>query len=409
MLFVRRALRLACALACAAAPILAAAPTASAKAELTVSPTILQLDAEAGELLTQPITVAAGEDEPITVELVHADFGFDDSNYQVTLIRDDAPETTSFSTRDWFSLPKQQYRIPAGRSLQLPLAIHVPENTPGGTYLGAALIRVVPSDAKPGASQVQAVPETGPLLFIAVEGGDPPKPAIRKFDVPGWVKGGPIRPDIVVENRGDEFFTYEGTVELHGPGADSKVEVTRQFVVPGQPRRVATSANDKGRAGHPVLARTQDLKFGRYEVVTRLRIEPTGTTLVSRRTVWVIPTWVWMAGILLALVFAASAALVARWVIERRRLAPFVAEAEAELAREQAASRPRDASVVDDTDDGLEVEEPSFDEDVDEPADEFDEDDESSVDLLAEELDDEDEFDAFEDAIEDDDEDDLSR
>lgn len=398
MLSVRRVLPVACAIACVAVPSLAFAPVAQAKAELTVSPTILQLDADAGEQLTQPITVAAGEDEPITVELVHADFGFDDSSYQVTLIRDDAPETTSFSTRGWFSLPRKQYLIPAGRSLQLPLSIRVPKNTPGGTYLGAALIRVVPSAAKPGASQVQAVPETGPLVFISVQGGDPPKPAIRKFAVPGWVKRGPLRPDIVVENRGDEFFTYEGTVELRGPGRDSKVEVSRQFVVPGQPRRVTTSADDKGRAGQPVLGRKRDLKFGRYEIVTRLRIEPTGRTLVSRRSVWVIPTWVWVIGILLALVFATSAALVARWVIERRRLAPHLAKAEAEPGDDLTPARGGDAGVVAD-------DEPSFDEDADEPAAAFDEDEDAAADAFDADLDDEDAFDSFEDAIDDDDED----
>ena len=358
----RRLVGLLCALACAAVPTIAPA-TSHAKAELSVSPTIVEIDATAGETRLQQISVQAGEDEPIVVELVHADFGFDDSSYQVTLIRDDAPSTTSFSTRGWFTLPKRQYRIAKGRTVQLPLSIKVPPNVPAGTYLGAALIRVVPADAAPGASQVQAVPETGPLIFISVEGGDPPKPAVKRFTLPKWVKEGPIAPQIVVENVGDEFFTYEGTLSLKGPGKDAKVDVSRQFVVPGQPRRLATSADEKGRAGHPTLG-TRELGFGKYTVEARLRIEPTGKTLVSRRTIWVIPTWVFTLAAIAALVFAICAALLIRWILERRRLAPFLAEAAAELERERrTAARDADELVGDDGDD-------DYDADVDDIADE---------------------------------------
>jgi hypothetical protein len=397
----RRAVGLLCALACAAVP-LAMPASATAKAELTVSPTIVRLKADAGDHLTEQISVTAGDDEAIRVELVHADFGFQDSSYQVTLIRDDASDTTAFSTRQWFSLPKRQYLVPKGRTVNLPLSIKVPKNTPAGTYLGAALIRVVPADAAPGASQVQAVPETGPLMFISVAGGEPPKPSVRRFDVPGWVKHGPIHPSIVVENAGDEFFTYEGTIELKGPGKDSKVDVTQQFVVPGQPRRLATSADEKGRSGHPTLGR-KDLGFGRYEVVTRLRIEPTGKTLVSRRTVWVIPTWVWTIGIIIALVLAASIAFLVRWFMERRRLAPFLAEEQGRLAREQGVATPerRASSTVDVEEHDHDV--ASFEEDeddVDEVAfddedDELDLDDEHSLEDSLDEFDDDEDDDSF--------------
>lgn len=362
------------------------APPAAADAKLQVSPTIMELDAEAGASLVEFITVTA-VDDALVVELVHADFGFSDSSYDVTLIRDDAPETTAFSTREWFSLPKAQYRIPAGTSKQLPLTIKVPKNTPAGTYLGAALIRVVPPASAPGASQVQAVPEAGPLLFVAVAGGDPPKPALKEFDVPGIVGKGPIRPKIVVENQGDAFFNYEGTIQLRGPGKDDTVEVSRQFVVPGQPRRLRTSADKRGDTGRPELG-TKDLRFGRYEVRTRLRIEPTGKTLVSSRTVWVIPTWAWLVGTAILLVLLGAIGLLVRWFVERRRLAPFLAEEQTRLRREQAAAQ---SSADDDDEDEL-----SFGEDSDQaesPDEAFEDDDlldEDSIDGFDEDEDAED-------------------
>lgn len=287
-----------------------------ADAELTVSPLIMELEAEAGEVLTETITATASGDDPIVVELVHADFGFG-PDYSPVLISDDAEETTAFSTRGWFSLPRARYRIPAGRSRELPLRIAVPRNTPGGTYLGAALLRVLPPDAPKRGSQVQAVAQTGPLVFIAVEGGEPPKPRVRDFRVPRLQARGPIRPRVVVDNQGDEFFTLEGTIRLKGPSDEDVVEIRRQFVVPGEPRRLQASSGDED-TGPPRLG-SQDLEFGRYEVTTRLRIEPTGTTLVAKRTVWIIPTWLRAVALLIAIVALGCILVLARWLMARSR------------------------------------------------------------------------------------------
>jgi hypothetical protein len=386
---VHRSARSAGLLACCFVLCAIGAPSAHADAELTVSPLIMQVDATAGEAVTETITATASGTDPIAIELVHADFGFSGADYQVQLIRDNAPETTAFSTRDWFSLPKPRYLIPAGQSVDLPLTIDVPKNTPGGTYLGAALLRVIPPKADGGGSQVQAVPETGPLVFIAVEGGDPPEAAMKRFDLPRMVQHGPLRPKLVIENIGDEFFSFEGTIRLTGPGKDRTIEVDRQFVVPGEPRTIQTSANDKGAKGALTLG-PGSLGMGRYEVTTRLRIEPVGTTLVATRTVWVIPTWARIAGVCLVLLFLVCVWFLARWVSHRRVLNRLIREElEADAAtRPASVVAPAAAEVEDehediddlDEDDDLEAgDEPSWDEE-----DDVLEDDDVDIDELSE-------------------------
>ncbi|MCW2920917.1 MAG: hypothetical protein JWL76_791 [Thermoleophilia bacterium] len=379
---VRRVARAAPLVLCCLSLCAVGAPAAYADAELTVSPLIMEVEATAGKSVTETITATASGSDSIALELVHADFGFGGPDYQVQLIRDNADETTAFSTRGWFSLPRKRYVIRAGESVDLPLTIDVPENTPGGTYLGAALLRVVPPDASGGGSQVQAVPETGPLLFIAVEGGDPPEAAMKRFDVPGLLAKGPLRPKLVIENIGDEFFSFEGTIELSGPGKDRTIEVDRQFVVPGEPRTIRTSANEKGKDGAPKLG-TSKLEMGRYEVTTRLRIEPLGTTLVATRTVWVIPVWARVVGAALVLLFLVCVWFLARWLSHRRELGRLVRE---ELAADAAASRLAPVAVEDDVDPD-DADDSSWDDDVDDDPDAADDlddasDDESSVDEL---------------------------
>ncbi|MCB0878363.1 MAG: hypothetical protein KDC46_05210 [Thermoleophilia bacterium] len=353
---------------------LTAVPTAHANQELTISPLIIDLDLKAGVTHVEPITATASGDEPIVVELVHADFGFGD-DYGVVLINDDAPETTSFSTRGWFSLPKDQYRIPAGQSRQLPLKVSVPKNTPGGTYLGAALLRIVPPDSEDGGSQVRAVPQSGPLVFIAVAGGDPPKPKLETFSVPDRQGSGPIKPKIVVGNSGDEYFTVEGTVRLTGPGkTDETVQIRRQYVVPDEPRTLQAASEDATSDAGPPKLGTSKLGFGKYTVTTKLRIEPTGAKLERTRTVWIIPAWVWFLGILAALAFAASAAFVIRWLMLRRDAAalaiPIAPSTTTSVDEPDEESGPDPAPHIEHRH--------LLDEDSFEPEDEFDED---SVDI----------------------------
>ena len=295
----------------------ATAQAATPKApKMQVSPTILEIDAKAGETVTRPITVTAVGPTPFGVTFVHADFGFEDSSYHLTLIEDKAPETTAFSTRDWFSIPKPFYRVLGGKTVTVPLRIKIPDNTPGGTYLGAALLQMMAPDNVEG-SQVRTVPRTGPLVFVSVDGGDPPKPKIAKFKLPRIIGTGPISPDIVITNQGDEWFAFDGTVKLKRDGKDESVTIRRQFVVPGQPRALRISPDDRGAGGKPKLG-TKNMGFGRHKVTLRLRIDPTGTTITTSRTVWVIPTWVRVLALLLVTLAAAGIVLLVRRLRGRR-------------------------------------------------------------------------------------------
>jgi hypothetical protein len=331
---------LALAPACAACA-LAWAPPAHAEQKLQQSPLILDLDAAAGDVLHETLTVSAPEDA-LVVEIGHADLGFDTTDYHPVLIQDDAKDTTSFSTRGWFTTPKPRYRIPAGGSVDVPVTISVPANTPGGTHMGAILVRTVPDEHGGSGAVLQAVLQGATLVFVAVEGGDPPRPRIEDFDVPSRVAHGPLRPTLVVANAGDEYFRVGGTVRITGRGVDDEVELTGdRRVVPGQARELRAAGTDEGDEDRDIELGDRGLAPGRYTVTARLKVEPTGTTLVATRHVWVIPAWLWLAG---AVAVAALLALAA-WLLRRWMRAPLV-----------------DGDVDDD-----DVDEPSADEDSLEP------------------------------------------
>ncbi len=330
-----------------------AASTAHADQKLQLSPLILDLNASAGDVLDETITVAA-PDDAIDVEIGHADLGFDTDDYAPVLIPDDAKNTTSFSTRGWFSTPKQRYHVPAGATVDIPLTITVPPNTPGGTHMGAALVRTIPGGDDTGGAVVHTVAQATTLVFVAVDGGDPPKPRIKEFDVPSRASGGPIRTTLVVENEGDEYFSVSGTVRFTGRGVDESVALRDdQRVVPGQPRQLQVADDDAGDdPGEIELGR--HLKFGRYTITARLKIDPTGTTLIAKRHIWIVPTWVWFVG---AALVVGLLALIA-WLLRRWMNQPRASDADADAD----ADDDEESEESDDSEDS--EDEYSFDEDL---------------------------------------------
>ncbi|MCW2973991.1 MAG: hypothetical protein JWN72_2264, partial [Thermoleophilia bacterium] len=126
---------------------LGVAPTlAAADAKLQISPTKLDLGGAAGSSQVVPVSVTSAGDTPLTVTFRHVDFGLRD-DYSIVTYEDSAPETTSFSTRRWFSVPKPSYTVGVGQTVQVPVTVTIPKNTPGGTYLGIPMfVGKPPSD-----------------------------------------------------------------------------------------------------------------------------------------------------------------------------------------------------------------------------------------------------------------------
>lgn len=327
--------------------LLGGAPSTWA-ATIGISPVTMEREVDAGDTFTEQLTVTA-PDKALEVQVLHQDFGFEDSTYQVQLIPPDE-ETTAFSTRGWFELPERTFTIPRGESRDITVEVTVPENTPGGTYLGTLLVSEVPDDRDAEGTQVRTIAQVGSLLFYSVNGGAPPKAELPRFDVPRFLTKGPVRPRITIENVGDEFFAFEGSLTLKGRGKDDRIKLPRKFVVPGEPR-VVQAFNEEGTKGNAPVLGSKRLGIGRYVVEARLRIEPTGSTLVDRRTVWIVPVWAWIVVALLSLVLAACVALLVRWALERRRIAPYL---EAELARDL------DVPDGDPSDDDVEEDDPDF-------------------------------------------------
>lgn len=269
----------------------AATPGTPAGAQLTISPTLIELRMRPGESARRELTVSASGSQGIQLTYEHADFGFDRETYAPTFIEDEAEQTTSFSTRGWFEVSHTRLALRAGASRKVTLTVNVPENATPGTHLGAAFFQTVAPKARPGATQVRTSIRTGPLVLIAVEGGTRPRPKLRRFDAPRLRPRGPVRPvRVTVDNEGTSYFRAQTTLTLDGPLLDEPVRSRSKplVVIPDQPRDLVG-----GDASKAALGSRTSLPPGRYTLELRVRVEPGSTVLVKRRSIWIIPPWLW--------------------------------------------------------------------------------------------------------------------
>jgi hypothetical protein len=361
--------------------------TAAAEQQLQVSPTKTMLQAEAGATVTANITITAPK-SGIDVSYQHADFGFNDK-YEVVLIPDIAEETTSFSTRRWFTAKPSSFALKGSSTRTIPVRIKVPKNTPSGTYMGAAIFMISPSDKAAG-GQIQANVSVASLIFVSVAGGDPPKAKIRRFDVPRLVTRGTFTPDLILDNVGTLGFTADGSLHVDKLEPTARQTYAPQYVQPHKPRTLHVQGSKKRIA----QVDTRKLGIGKHTVTLRLRIDPTNATLVVHKTFWVIPMWIRIVAglLLLTLILGGSwlgVHLRQRYLARRAALldAPTVApldepastDAEAEAEADADAEAEADAVVYDEYEEELayddEDESSEYQDDVFEgPSDEGDED-----------------------------------
>ena len=303
------------------------APASSqAAAQLTVSPLIIDLALKPGETATRTVTVTASGDEPLRVSFEHADFGFQENSYAVQIIEDSRPDTVPFSTRGWFRVKKLDYKIKVGASIQVPVRITAPKNATPGTHLGAAFFRTVAADPGGGGARIVTAARSGPLVFVSVVGGSNPKPDLTVFQLPRFVRSGPLRPKIVVSNKGENHFRFSGTVKLSGGGGRRATAIIPDRYVMPDIRRELRDEN-----GERIVLGGRALGIGRHKVTIELLTDPGQKRITDARTIWVIPAWLWFIIIVASIAVVSGLVWIALQLRERRWLR-IVAAMEAEEA-----------------------------------------------------------------------------
>jgi len=174
-------------------------------------------------------------------------------NEKVILLspEDRVPNSDQFSFTDkeplkdvgtWLSLSKDQFTVPAQRSVEVPFKIRVPENTPSGEYAGVLAVQ----ELKPvtGTSGFNVINRVGARVYITVSGDLKTGTEIPKFefnspaspDFTNYVRTNfnqafdAVNMNLTVNTTGNIFQKLKGEIVIETPSGTVKEIFDRDFI-----------------------------------------------------------------------------------------------------------------------------------------------------------------------------------
>lgn len=242
----------------------------SATEEMTITPTEKHIDADPGQVITDSFTILnSGQTELDFITYASPYFvssGDYSAIYDPGVPRADAYKWVQMDTTAWHAKVRETVRI--------PYTIRIPSDaTPGGHYA------VLFAETKPPAdsSGIVRKKRLGMVLYVNVKGTAVTNGSVNKIDAAWFYTQGPLKADVVVDNKGNTDFTATTTMTVSDVFGNQKFTTSNQYnVLPGTHRDIVASWD-----GSPW--------FGIYKM--HVEAVALGKTVVRDTLVVVCPLW----------------------------------------------------------------------------------------------------------------------
>lgn len=255
----------------------------------SISPPLLDLDADPGEKISASIKLTNVSAGPLVISSQVNDFGSKNETGEPNIIFDENSES-AYSLKNWI-MPPNGFTLASKQTKTVRVSIQVPTNAePGGHY---AVVRFTGTSEANGKDNVALSASIGSLILLKVSGDVKQSARIEelysaneKYEKSSFFETGPVRLVTRINNDGnlhlkptgsvvvsDSFGKEVATVRMNGDPAN-KDDVPRS-VLPQSIRRFDTLLNE------------QNL-FGRYKAVMQLSYGD-GKALEATTYFWVIP------------------------------------------------------------------------------------------------------------------------
>lgn len=191
-------------------------PVASAESlSLSVSPTLFDMSANPGQEWRSSLKVINTNKFELTLYAEVVDFRPDlpggGINYLENKIIEDA---TSATLAEWIFLETEKITIPAGKTVDIPFIIKVPEKAEPGGHYAAILVGTRPT-AKFGGSGVQTSQIVTSLIFTRVAGEVKEVGTIQSFTTNARVLEKPEAEfKLLFENKGNVHLVPQGEIKI---------------------------------------------------------------------------------------------------------------------------------------------------------------------------------------------------
>ena len=262
---------------------------------LTVSPPIIELDANRGDIITQAIKVRNESQTNVTYYLTTERF--------VASGEGGAPEFKGedVGLASWIKFGGvQSITIPAGETIELPFTVEVPNFASAGGQYAAIFLSNIPPEKDTKASGVSIASRVGIMVFVKIAGDIKEEAKVEEFSTSSSSYNSlPVNFIVKVNNLGNVHVRPMGTIvvkNMFGSVAGQvAVNENAGAVLPDQVRKFEASwvknPNAVGATGFLGKYNQQkaNYAFGKYSADLNLAYGTAGKVLNAKTNFTVIP------------------------------------------------------------------------------------------------------------------------
>lgn len=274
---------------------------------VTVSPPLIEIDANKGDTINQTLKVRNEAAEPAVYYLSAERFVAGGEEGTPQFVGEDVGLAT------WINFPVKAVTVPGGETVEIPFTINVPDYAgPGGQY-AAVFLSTLPPDKAAGGSQVQIASKIGSLILVRIAGEIKEGAEVKEFKTAADSYNSlPVNFTARVENTGNIHVKPMGTVlikNMFGSIAGQvSVNEAGGNVLPKQIRKFEASWVKNPNA---VNANTfwgkyrqekENYAFGKYSAEMNLAYGTAGKMLTATTSFWVIPWHVIIVNIIILVI-----------------------------------------------------------------------------------------------------------
>ncbi|HMS31289.1 MAG TPA: hypothetical protein PJ984_02750 [Candidatus Saccharibacteria bacterium] len=212
------------------------AQNGESKESITLSPAISKPSTSAGSQFSGKLTIINDGEVDYRFLLYARPYSVKQESYD--------PNYTEVNERteayQWVQFEKTDITLSAGKTVEVPYAVTVPEKAKSGGHYAVLFAETQPKEA--GGTQVARKKRVGSLLYITVSGDLINSGSLVGWDAKLWQKSKPLTTAFRVKNDGNVHFQVNSQVTYSNIFNKPRLQLNQEhFVLPGTTRMISAN------------------------------------------------------------------------------------------------------------------------------------------------------------------------
>ena len=284
---------------------------------MALAPAIIELEAQAGQVIEQEIGIANTSQETEIYYLSTLKFRAADEQGTPEFIPYDQDHS---GLAEWIIFPESQIEVAAGQISTMIISIAVPNDAKAGGHYAAIVASVAPTTEQ---KNVNISTQVASLVLLNVQGSATIQAALLDFVGPAWINRLPALFQTRIQNQGDVHIKPQGTIvisDMFGAKmATLDLNLENGRILPSSTRQFDALwlrvISEQIGFFEEIKNEWNNFGFGRYTAELELDYGENSDPLTASLTFWIIP---WHLG-LIAVLIAVLMLLISRIKINLRK------------------------------------------------------------------------------------------